>query len=64
MTEQRHDRMTPRLTLRRLRAIEGALNAMMAGEAYEGDWPDGVTAEDMEAAWRWACEQIDKREQK
>lgn len=53
-----------RLTLRRLRAMDGALNAMLAGMEGEGDWPEGVTAADMEAAWDWVCEQISKRESK
>lgn len=53
-------RGTP-LTLRRLRAMEGAVAAMLAGCEGEGDWPEGVTAEDMEAAWNWIDEQIDKK---
>lgn len=53
-----------RLSLRRLRAMEGAVSAMLAGEVYEGDWPEDVTADDMEKAWHWISEQIDKREKK
>jgi hypothetical protein len=53
-----------RLTLRRLKAMDGAINAMLAGMEGEGDWPEGVAAEDMEAAWNWVREQIGKRESK
>lgn len=53
-----------RLSLRRLRAMEGAVSAMLAGEVYEGDWPENVTADDMEAARQWLYEQISKREKK
>ncbi|HEU4804196.1 MAG TPA: hypothetical protein VFS91_00045 [Nitrobacter sp.] len=53
-----------RLTLRRLYAMSGALTAMLAGEEGEGDWPEFVTAEDMDAALDWVCEQIAKRVRK
>lgn len=53
-----------RLTLRRLRAMEGALGSMLAGEIGEGDWPDDVTAADADEAWSWVNEQIEKRESK
>ena len=51
-----------RLTLRRLRAMEGAVASMLAGMEGEGDWPEGVTSEDMEAAEQWIFEQISKRD--
>lgn len=51
-----------RLTLRRLRAIEGALNVLLAGPEGEGDWPDGITSADMTAALAWVWQEIDKRE--
>jgi hypothetical protein len=54
--------MSARLTLRRLYAIEGALSAMVAGVEGEGDWPEGVTVEDLDGAHTWACAQISKRE--
>lgn len=52
-----------RLSTRRLLAIEGALSAMVAGMEGEGDWPEGSTMSDMEAAHNWACEQLAKRNQ-
>ena len=52
------------LTLRRLRAMSGAIEAMLAGPVNEGDWPEDVTLGDMEAAADWVCEQIAKRESK
>lgn len=54
-------RATP-LTLRRLLAMQGAVCAMNAGAENEGDWPEGVTRDDMDAAENWISEQIAKRE--
>lgn len=51
-----------RLTLRRLNAMSSALGAMLAGQEGDGDWPEGVAFEDMDAAHSWVCEQIAKRE--
>lgn len=50
-----------RLTLKRLKAMQGAVIAMLAGEVGEGDWPEGVSVEDMDAASAWINEQIAKR---
>ena len=63
MTHTRNPRPAPtRLTLRRLRAMEAALNAMLAGAEGEGDWPQDIPAADAEAALNWIWEQIEKRE--
>jgi hypothetical protein len=51
-----------RLTKRRLDAMANALGAMLAGEDNQGDWDEGVKREDLEAAERWVCEQLRKRE--
>lgn len=51
----------PRLTLRRLEAMRGALASMLAGEVGEGDWPQGAKSEDMQAALDWVAAQIAKR---
>jgi hypothetical protein len=56
--------MGTRLTMRRLRAMEAALSAMLAGEQGEGDWPEEIPVEDAAAAHDWVCEQLDKREQR
>lgn len=56
--------MRTRLTLRRLTAMEAALSAMLAGPQGEGDWPEEIPVEDVEAAHDWVCEQINKRESK
>lgn len=53
--------MTP-LTLRRLRAIEGALSALLAGEVGDGDWPEEVTRKDAEMAFSWCLDQIGRKE--
>lgn len=53
-----------RLTLPLLRAMEAALSAMLAGEEGEGDWPEGMSGDDVEQAHNWVCEQINKRERK
>lgn len=53
--------MTP-LTLNRLRAMDAALSAMLAGAEGEGDWPSDIPAEDAEKALVWVTEQIMKRE--
>lgn len=55
-----HNR-SPLLTLRRLRAMDGAVTAMLAGSEGEGDWPEGVTTDDMEAAGDWISHQIAMR---
>jgi hypothetical protein len=49
------------LTLRRLRAMEAAIAAMLAGEEGEGDWPPEIGSADMETAHDWVCEQIEAR---
>lgn len=53
-----------RLTMRRLRAIEGALSALLAGPEGVGDWPEDVTWEDADAAHNWVCDEMDRRIQK
>lgn len=53
-----------RLTVRRLKAIEGALSAMLAGAENEGDWPDDVKRADMEAAYEWVTDRLAARERK
>lgn len=50
-----------RLTLPRLRAMENALSAMLAGADHEGDWCPSVSRDDMEAAEAWVGEQIARR---
>lgn len=52
---------SPRLTKRKLEAMIGAVTAMLAGCEGEGDWPEGVTFEDMEAAETWINHQLAKR---
>lgn len=52
-----------RLTKRRLEAMAGAVSAMCAGIEGDGDWPEGVTMEDMQAAESWIFEQLAKRAQ-
>lgn len=37
-------------TIRRLRAALAAVNAMLAGAEGEGDWPEDVAKDDLEAA--------------
>ncbi|UIJ43750.1 hypothetical protein LZK98_11675 [Sphingomonas cannabina] len=49
-----------KLTLKRLRAMEGALNAALAGPEGEGDMADTSFA-DLEAALAWVHKQIEKR---
>lgn len=49
-----------RLTTKRLRAIEAALNAGLAGEEGEGDLAH-VSFDDMEGALQWAQHQLSKR---
>jgi hypothetical protein len=51
-----------RLSGRRLAAIEGALAAMLAGAEGEGDWPEGVTFADMEAAHDWVMQKMHARD--
>ena len=53
--------MSVRLTVRRLRALDAAATAMAAGMEGEGDWPEGVTREDLDAALDWIDEQLAKR---
>lgn len=48
-----------RLTTRRLRAMQDAVVAMLAGDA-EGD-AEGVDFKDLEAASEWIGEQLAKR---
>jgi hypothetical protein len=52
---------TPRLTLRLLRAMSGAINAALAGEIGDGDWPPGVSHKDMCRALDWVKAQIKRR---
>ena len=49
----------PRLTLRRLRAMESALNEKLAGEI---DDDSDLVHEDYEAALAWVHKEIGKRE--
>jgi hypothetical protein len=53
-----------RLTKRRLEAMQGALSAMLAGYEGEGDWPEGVSRDDMDAALSWVFEQLERRGRK
>lgn len=48
----------PRLSQRRLRAMDAALGAMLSGEDGTGDWPPEVTREDLEAAQAWVQSRI------
>lgn len=52
----------PRLTIRLLKAMDAALTAMLAGEAEEGDWPEGMPKGDLEDAQGWVTEQIARRQ--
>lgn len=58
--------MSTRLTVRRLLAMQGAVESMLAGCGPDdgGDWPDGVSTDDMEAAGWWIFEQLLKRKKK
>jgi hypothetical protein len=51
-----------RLTIRRLRAMEAALAAMLAGAEGEGDWPPEIPADDAETAYDWVIEQLAARQ--
>lgn len=53
-----------RLSLRRLRAMEAALSAMLAGEQGHGDWPEEISGEAADKAHDWVSNQIEKRESK
>ncbi|MEL6569381.1 MAG: hypothetical protein AAFQ22_13255 [Pseudomonadota bacterium] len=50
-----------RLTVKRLEAMQAALNAMLAGCDHEGDWPEDVTREALDGAHSWVCEQLRRR---
>lgn len=52
-----------RLTKRLLEAMEAAVSAMAAGMQGEGDWPEEVSARDLDDAGVWIAEQLAKREQ-
>lgn len=56
--------MAPRLTKRLLRAMEVAIDAMLAGMEGEGDWPDDLPRRDLDDAENWVWAQLDKREVK
>ena len=51
-----------RPSIKALRAMDGAVTAMLAGCEGEGDWPEGVTMDDMEDAATWIADQIGWRE--
>jgi hypothetical protein len=42
--------LTIRLTERQADAALSAINAMLAGEEQDGDWPEHVTLKDLEGA--------------
>lgn len=42
--------MKPRLTQRRIEAAVAAIEAMLAGEEQEGDWPEDMNRELLEGA--------------
>lgn len=51
-----------RLTKRLLEAMEAAVSAMAAGMQGDGDWPEEVSARDMDDAGAWISEQLAKRQ--
>lgn len=51
----------PRLTKRLLLAMEAAVSAMLAGMEGEGDWPDDLPRDDLDAADDWIAYQLNKR---
>lgn len=50
----------PRLTVRKLRAMQAACAALLAGEQGEGDWPPSVAVEDLEASLAWINHRLAK----
>lgn len=48
-------------SIKALRAMEGAVTAMLAGMEGVGDWPEGVSMADMEDAANWIADQIGSR---
>jgi len=48
-------------SMKALRAMDGAVTAMLAGCEGEGDWPEGVSMADMEDAATWIADQIGTR---
>lgn len=52
-----------RLTKRLLEAMDAAVSAMSAGMQGEGDWPEEISAKDMDDAATWIAEELAKRSQ-
>lgn len=59
---EHEDMRTLRWTLSRTRAALSAVSAMLAGEDNEGDWPEDVKREDLEASHELLCAQRDRLE--
>jgi len=53
-----------RLNKRILKALEAAVSTMSAGAQGEGDWPDDLPRDDLEAAYDWVLDRLSVNQRK